>query len=241
MNLAIDIGNTRVKVGVFLEGELSAQGIWPDFSLERVETLAYNHPIKNVILSTVGPLEAEVTPWMEERFFFLQLTHHTQIPILNRYKTPETLGKDRLAAVIGAQVEFPGQNCLVIDAGTCITYDLLTADKTYHGGTIAPGIQMRLEAMHKMTAKLPLVERSPLGPIIGTSTTTALQNGAQWGALLEAKAFIDQCEEQYGSLQVIFTGGDASFFEKYLKRKIFVNQHLVLTGLNKILTYNAST
>ena len=178
---------------------------------------------------------------MEERFFFLQLTHHTQIPILNRYKTPETLGKDRLAAVIGAQVEFPGQNCLVIDAGTCITYDLLTADKTYHGGTIAPGIQMRLEAMHKMTAKLPLAERSPLGPIIGTSTTTALQNGAQWGALLEAKAFIDQCEEHYGSLQVIFTGGDAGFFEKHLKRKIFVNQHLVLTGLNKILTYNAST
>jgi type III pantothenate kinase len=143
-----------------------------------------------------------------------------------------------LAAVVGAYRFFPNQNCLVIDAGTCITYDLLTAEKEYLGGNIAPGIGLRMRAMHEFTAKLPLIERGEQDEIWGISTETALRNGGQYGAAYEMQGFIDACEAKFGRMQVVLTGGDADFFGKALKTKIFVHPNLVLWGLLEILNYN---
>ena len=129
----------------------------------------------------------------------------------------------------GAYQMFPVENCLIIDAGTCITYDILQANGTYIGGNISPGLKMRLRAMHQFTANLPLIEPGPMDSWVGKSTETALRNGAQLGVLNEIEGYIAKSREEWGQINVILTGGDAAFFAKSLKSKIFVNHHLVLT------------
>ena len=170
---------------------------------------------------------------------FLELGPATPLPIDNRYRSPETLGKDRLAAVVGAYQLFPGASCLIVDAGSCITFDLLEGGGIYRGGNIAPGIAMRLRAMHAFTARLPAVpvDAGDTG-WLGDTTESAMRRGAQLGAALEIEGYIALCSAQIGRINVILTGGDADFLAKKLKSKIFVNHHLVLRGLNKILNYN---
>lgn len=241
VNLTIDIGNTRTKLGLFDREDLVEKQYLDGTALPEIIRYATNHRVRNVILSTVGShIDASWEAELNRNFFYLQLNHQTPLPIKNAYGTPETLGKDRLAAIVGAWQLYPGENCLVIDAGTCITYDLLQAGGTYLGGNISPGLNMRFRAMHEFTARLPLVQREvEIDNAIGQSTLTAMRNGGQLGMSLEIEGFIRLFREQFGSLQVILTGGDAEFFAKVLKSKIFVNPDLVLRGLNKILTYNA--
>ncbi|PHN05681.1 type III pantothenate kinase [Flavilitoribacter nigricans] len=240
MNLTIDIGNTRSKLGLFKDHQLVEQSFWTSYSVEDIISHATNHQVKNIILSTVGkPIEPSWEAKLANHFYYLQLDHQTPLPIKNAYGTPTTLGKDRLAAIVGAWQLYPGENCLVIDAGTCITYDLLDAEGTYRGGNISPGLAMRFRAMHEFTARLPLVASGEIDNAIGQSTETAMRNGGQLGTVLELEGFIRLFSSQFGELRVILTGGDAEFFAKVLKSKIFVNPDLVLRGLNKILTYNA--
>jgi type III pantothenate kinase len=172
-------------------------------------------------------------------FHMLELTHLTPLPFENQYETPETLGKDRLAAVAGAHFLFPQKNCLVVDCGTCIKYDMLTAEGAYRGGNIAPGAQMRIAAMHHFTARLPEVEMKMPADFTGRSTKTALQNGALRGAALEIEGFVNLFEKKYDSLNVILTGGDAAFFQAYLDIKNLIPEpELTLFGLNHILNFN---
>lgn len=239
MNLAIDIGNSRIKLGVFRESELVEKYIWETWTLEKIKNLATNQNVKNVIFSNVGRnMPEEIAHFLRQHFFCIELNTQTPLPIQNTYKTPETLGKDRLAAVVGAFETFPNQNCLIIDAGTCITYDLLRDDGVFLGGNIAPGLEMRLKAMHHFTANLPLLEVGTTEKMIGYSTESAMRNGAQWGIILEIEGFIDWCRSEMGDINVILTGGSVDFFVKNLKSQIFVNPNLVLQGLNKILNYN---
>jgi type III pantothenate kinase len=240
MNLAIDIGNTRIKTGRFDGERLLAQQTWENWTAAQLCDWVTNQNAQNVILSTVaGPTDPAVLECLQAFDHFLELGPATPLPIVNRYRTPETLGKDRLAAVVGAFQQFPNAHCLVIDAGTCITYDLLDDAGIYPGGNIAPGIAMRLRAMHAFTARLPAVQ--PAGDDegwLGDTTETAMRRGAQMGAALEIEGYIALCRSRIGRINVILTGGDADFLAKKLKSKIFVNHHLVLMGLNKILNYN---
>lgn len=243
-NLAIDVGNTRTKLGVFSGHSLLLQEqVSSEEAAAKILSLSTNHSAENIILSSVaGTFSASEVNRLRQGCRWLVLDERTPLPIQNRYRTPATLGKDRLAAVVGAWAAFSQQTCLVIDAGTCITYDLLLDNGDYLGGNIAPGLHMRLRAMHTFTARLPEVDVLDIlsGDYwLGGSTTEAMQNGAQAGALLEVEGWISYCEREFGVLNVIFTGGDADFFAKHLKRKIFVNQNLVLEGLNEILIYNA--
>jgi type III pantothenate kinase len=238
-NLIIDIGNSRTKYGLFVGDDLESEGVFTGDPTVDLLHLAYNQKVKRIIISSTGMHVEPIQRALGADFRILVLDHRTPLPFRVDYLTPETLGRDRLAAVAGAQHLFPGQPCLVIDAGTCITYDLLTAEGIHLGGNIAPGVRMRLQAMHAFTARLPEVEPGAWSDLAGNTTETALRNGAQWGARFELEGYIRAWEEKFPDLKVLVTGGDALFFEKIVKREIFVNSHLVLIGLNQILNYNA--
>lgn len=239
-NLVIDIGNSRTKAAIFRHGALLEHFVWEACSKEHISAALANHSAQNVILSVVGPAPDETFKrWLSAQVdVLLELDHRTPLPFRNAYATPHTLGKDRLAAVAGAWARFPGQNCLVIDAGTCITYDVLTAEGVYLGGNISPGIQMRFKAMHAFTASLPLVEAREAEQLIGQSTETAMRHGVMWGALWEMEGMIAAVQNQWPRLNVLLTGGDRVYFEKNLKTRIFAHSDLVLEGLNKILEYH---
>ncbi len=241
MNLCIDIGNTRSKYAVFDQDKLIKYGIWTTCNVSILRKIQIAYPaIQRIIISTVTLLgksiQNEIKKYPDR---YLLFDHTTPVPIQNRYKSPKTLGRDRLAAVVGANAQFPKRACLVIDAGTCIKYDYISPKSVYKGGSIHPGMLMRLDAMHHFTAKLPLVEPFEYKGIIGVDTESAILTGAQIGALSEIQGMISLYVEKYGRIKVIITGGDANFFAKRLKRKIFVSPNLVLIGLNNILNFNS--
>ena len=239
MNLIIDIGNTRTKLGIFGKDKLIRKGILEKgWGVKELKAFVAERKIENVAVSSVAGLDVKAEKFLKNYKSYLKLSAITPIPIENSYKSPNTLGNDRLAAVIGAHYLYPGKGCLVIDAGTCITYDFISAAGVYEGGNISPGIDMRLKAMHTFTASLPLVERKNLVSPIGKDTKTSILTGGQLGALLEMEGFIKLYKAKFALLNVILTGGDAEYFANKMKTKIFVNSNLVLVGLNEILKYN---
>ena len=154
------------------------------------------------------------------------------------YETPETLGKDRLAAVVGASFLKPGKDILVIDAGTAITYDFINSKKQYLGGNIAPGINLRLRSLHEFTQRLPLVQVNSESPLLGVDTNSALVSGALYGIVFEIDGYISTLKIKYPQLSVFLTGGSTFYFDTKLKSPIFAEKNLVLIGLNRILQYN---
>jgi type III pantothenate kinase len=233
----MDIGNTRTKLGIFHGKNLIEQQVWKDWSLKELLDLCDAQAVSKIMVSSVASTEMQ---WLEQisvRYDVVELTHETALPFKNAYKTPHTLGKDRLAAIAGAHALYGGSDCLVVDCGTCIKYDLLEADGTYRGGNIAPGADMRQKAMHHFTARLPQVPMAMPENPVGDSTETALQNGAFLGAALEIEGFIRLFEEKTTELHVILTGGDAIFFEPYIRvSKRTSEANLTLIGLNHILS-----
>jgi type III pantothenate kinase len=210
-------------------------------TVNHVRMLQEEHPqLKRVILSSVKPYSDELKQYLSENFEqFLELDHQTEIPIGNLYQTPETLGKDRIAAAVGANELFPDQNLLVIDAGTAITFDLISEKNEFIGGNISPGLEMRFKALNQFTGSLPLLNRSNDFNGIGQNTNEAIQAGVQNGIIYEISQTIETFNRNYQNLQIIMTGGDSIFFDKKLNYTIFVNFNLTLIGLNRILEHNA--
>ena len=253
-SIAIDIGNTRTKAALFVGGEMAKKEVWDRPSVEAISKLAYNQNVKNAILSSTANVPQAFEQYLRDQFFYVRLETETPLPISVVYETLHTLGKDRIAAAAGADALYPDESALIIDAGTCITMDVVTANGEFIGGNISPGVEMRLKAMHHFTAKLPKVERgqetggigqgntlypnASIPSFLGDSTENAIRNGAELGALLEVTAFMEKCRRRFKPLKVILTGGDADFFVKNIKTKIFANPNLVLIGLNKILQHN---
>lgn len=237
MNLVVDYGNTSAKVGIFDHHTLIEKNVF-------TETSAFQHFLQNfsgefIILSSVSAdANVLISSIKIPRQKIFILDHTLPLPVANCYATPATLGVDRIAAVCGAYQLFPKTNCLVIDAGTCVTYEFIDADAMYRGGSISPGLRMRLQAMHTFTARLPLVEFNHEIDLTGNSTETCLQSGAFYGLLEELNGIIRRYQEKYADLKVILCGGDAPFFENKLKGSIFAIPELVLYGLNSILRHN---
>ncbi|MEN6452800.1 MAG: type III pantothenate kinase [Prolixibacteraceae bacterium] len=240
MNLVIDIGNTRIKLAVFNDDDLMFNVPLDELKVNDLQLLLDEYPqLNKAILSSVRNYPDEIHRFLSSSFgLFIEFTPLTPIPIANLYKTPETLGMDRLAAVIGASCFFPGENILVIDAGTAVTYDLITKNNEYLGGNISPGLGIRFKALSQFTAKLPLVTPQMEFQAMGKDTESAIRAGVQLGLLFEAEQTIQYFNTIYANLKVIFTGGDAEFFDKNLKNTIFVQFNLALFGLNKVLEYN---
>lgn len=233
MNAVIDIGNTQIKVGVFtLSNPLSVSVISPNQLLEFVKT----NKIKRALISNVSQSSKFLAQLKNVLQHLVLFTHEIPIPISSNYATLQTLGVDRLAACVGAR-KYTKENVLVIDAGTCITFDVLTKENVHLGGIISPGIQMRLKAMHTFTRNLPLVGAKPT-PLLGNSTEKCLQSGAVNGTFSEIKGLIQQFLEQYEDLCIIIGGGDAEFFDKNLELDTFVVPNLAIEGLHTIFNYN---
>ena len=239
MNLAIDIGNTRRKTGLFNGTGLLETQVITDWSLDYLIGYCNQAGVRNIIVSSVAAPDYILNKALAQYFDTLELTHETPLPFKSKYTTPQTLGKDRLAAVAGAQALLPRQHSLVVDCGTCIKYELLTQTGEYLGGNIAPGAIMRTKAMQHFTARLPEVNLQVPASIIGISTETALQNGAFMGAALEIGGFVALFQKMLHPLNVILTGGDAAFFQPLLNiAHLTIEPHLTLYGLNNILIFN---
>ncbi len=240
MNLVIDIGNSRTKTAIFSESRLVGSFIYEELSSVHLTDLTNKYPeIDKVILSSVSTVSKTLLSRLKSGFaFFLELNHLTPVPLQINYRTPETLGLDRVAAAIGATVLFPGKDLLVIDTGTAVTFDLVERNGTFAGGNISPGLRSRFRALHEFTKKLPLVEESDDCPILGSTTEEAIRSGVVNGMILEIDGTIGLLKNKLPELQPVLTGGDAHFFERRLKSPIFVKFEITLIGLNRILEYN---
>lgn len=240
MNLVIDIGNTRIKLALFNDHDLMLNVPLDELKANQLQLLLDEHPrLNKAILSSVRDYPDEIRKFLSSSFHqFIEFNHQTPVPIINRYKTPESLGSDRLAAAIGASCLFPCEDLLVIDAGTAITYDLVTKNNEYLGGNISPGLETRFKALHHFTGNLPLVAPRMEFQPLGRDTESAIIAGVQQGLIFEAEQTISYFNTIYKNLKVILTGGDAGFFDKNLKNAIFVQFNLALFGLNKVLEYN---
>jgi type III pantothenate kinase len=236
MNIAVDYGNTSAKVGIFRDGQLQDKRLFQDPAALR--TFLESYHAENVIVSSVSHPAEDVLSWSVARGEKIALSHQLPLPIKILYTTPQTLGVDRIAAVCGAVEIFPNQDCLVIDAGTCITYEFVDQRENYYGGGIAPGIAMRFEAMHHFTSRLPLVHPILLPPLVGDSTETSMQSGVINGVRAEVEGIIQKYFDQYPGIKTILCGGDAAYFENQFKQPLFVSPDLVLIGLNKILHHH---
>ena len=240
MNAVIDLGNTFAKIGWFEGNELLEMQRKIPFG--QINALLLAQLPQNALFSSTSHntqpfadalVAAGCSAW--------QLNADLPVPIGKDYETPETLGPDRVAAAVGATVLFPNENCVVIDMGTCVTYDWVSADAVFHGGLISPGLRIRFEAMHTFTKKLPLVEADGFPPLNGKNTRQAMQSGAVNGLLAEVEGIIARYRFERGDCRVLLCGGDATFFESQLKKSIFAVPNLVLIGLNRILQYNVSS
>lgn len=243
--MVIDIGNSLTKTAVFNEYELASFSSFEKFSMNALNALCFGNPsVKNSILSSVIEHDKEIPGFLKNRHHFIELSSETRIPIENLYDSPQTLGKDRLVAAVGANSLFDKQNVLAIDAGTCIKYDFVNHKNQYMGGGISPGIEMRFKALNTFTGKLPLLTYQYMDKLIGRNTDESILSGVMNGAAEEVKGIIKRYERQYPGMKIIFTGGYLKFFEKIFNipgggnSNLFTDPFLVLKGLNRILMYN---
>ena len=239
MNLIIDAGNTRVKVAVFEKNTLiNVVSVEREVFLSEIEKKIKKYKIEDGILSSVSFISEKMIQTLQNLINLTVLSSLTNVPFINLYETPKTLGVDRIALVTGAVIKYSKKNVLVIDAGTCITYDFVNAQLEYLGGAISPGIEMKYKALHNYTNKLPVLEKKVPKNFIGNNTNESIHSGVVNGVIAELDGVINQYKKKYSDLTVVLTGGDTNFLAKQLKSSIFANQNFLLDGLNEILIFN---
>ena len=240
MNLIIDAGNTAIKLAVFNKDNLLFdESLEAPRLIERVKTVfrAYSD-ISSAIVSASGSLDQTTIEALTVFCKVYILDHTFKIPYKNSYATPKTLGVDRIALATAAFYHNPRANTLVVDAGTCVTYDMVSANGEYLGGSISPGLRMRYIALHNQTSKLPLLELNAPLDLIGNSTASSIHSGVVNGILAEIDGVIERYQSRFEDLTVILTGGDTLFLSKRLKNTIFADSKFLLVGLNFLLEYN---
>ena len=239
MLLTIDVGNSRIKVAVFEHNKQVDFFIFEtNEALKNFKNIFKKYSnLQKIILSSVGKLDEDVVNFIQNQFQTEIITHKSKFPFINLYATPETLGIDRMVLAAGAALMYPNQNRLIIDAGTCITYDFVNAEDQYLGGAISPGIKIRYKSLNNYTSKLPLLSISEDFEIIGNSTKSAIHSGVINGVIFEIEGFISQYSLKNQDLTIILTGGDAEFLAKRLKSTIFANSNFLLESLNLLSLY----
>ena len=237
-NLVVDIGNTSTKI-ILVENEE-----WKDIhrfsTWNEIKEFSTKYTTIPTIISSVK--NKEFTQKVASLFSkVVVLNHQTKLPIVNAYKTPKTLGNDRLANAVAANAIYPNQNSLIIDVGTCLKFDFVNAQSVYVGGSISLGFSMRYKALHTLTDNLPLYHNETTNNWIGNDTKSSITAGVYQGMLAEIKQFITLYESKFSQLNIILTGGDLSYFkneELSQKNSIFADPLLTAKGLKVILDYN---
>ena len=243
MNLVLDLGNTYGKIAVCDHNKVVEAATYEKITSREISYFHIRYSgLEGAIVSSVVNYSREIIDYLSNLYSTcIELNHSTPIPLENKYNTPDTLGYDRIAAAVGAYTICPGKNVLVIDAGTAITYDIVTSRGEYMGGNISQGVDIRFKSLNKYTSRLPNLERpEERPPLVGSSTNEAIQSGIINGLLFEMDGFIGAFSKKYPKLQVVLTGGDAKYFVGKLKSTIFVDPNLNLIGLNRILEHNAN-
>lgn len=243
MNLVVDVGNTLVKLAVFNgKNQVFKKTVLKsdfdkalDFILDEFTT------INKAVLCVVGAFSEKSRAKLEKKFSVFTITPAIKLPFKSDYATPETLGYDRIALVSTAANQYPNKSVLIIDVGTCITYDFLNSEGVYKGGAISPGIDMRYKALNQFTEKLPLLDANMPQNLIGNSTQTSIHSGVINGVIFEVDGIINAYKQDYQDLTVILTGGNAHFLRDRLKNSIFANPNFLLEGLNYLLEQNQNT
>jgi type III pantothenate kinase len=239
MILTVDVGNTRIKAAVF-EGDILLQHFV--FVKEEIQKNIKNilktfTNTAHLVVASVGNVEKESFLEFEKEVKVHFVSHNDRFPYVNGYETPQTLGIDRMVLAAGATLQFPGQNRLVIDAGTCVTFDFINERDEYLGGAIAPGLQLRYKSLHDFTAKLPLLSLESPKDVVGRSTTESIHSGVVNGLVYEIDGFIDEYRAICSNFIIILTGGDTEFLAKRLKNTIFANSNFLLESLNQTFQY----
>lgn len=239
MLLAIDIGNSYIKCAVFEQNTLLNKFIFKQDEAQKnfKKILKKYEKVSNGVISSVANLDETTISYLKKNINLLEISNKTPFPFSNNYKTKETLGIDRLVLSAGAVLSFKNQNRLIIDAGTCITYDYVDSNNVYQGGAISPGLSLRYNSLNTYTAKLPLLENKEIDFLIGKSTSESIYSGVINGVINEIDGFITQYKELNKDLTIILTGGDAVFLAKSLKNTIFANSNFLLESLNNLYTY----
>ncbi len=241
MNLCIDQGNSCTKIGIFDTGKLIDDKLYKHFALDDLMGLFKDFPIEQCILSSVIDTdEMQVAFIRQHTGKFIRLDHTVPLPIDNLYKTPHTLGNDRLAAVVGANFLYPDRNLLIVDIGSAITYDVVNDKNQYVGGNIAPGVKMRINALHDHTERLPLIniKEHTEWKLIGQNTEEAIAGGVMNGIVFEIEGYHKLLCRSYSNVLTFLTGGNLYYFQNRLKITTFADIFLVLIGLNRILEFN---
>jgi len=239
MNLIIDIGNTKIKIAVFKKDKIIyTESFTEEIFTSKIMEIINTYNCVNAIISLVGSIKKASLKKLHSKINLLELHYKTKVPFKNKYATPKTLGVDRIALASEAISKYPNKNVLVIDAGTCITYDFINSKGYYLGGSISPGIQMRYKSLHTFTKKLPLLKLQYINQLYGNSTETSIHLGVINGIINEIDSTINTYKEKNKNLTVVLTGGEANFLANKVKNSIFANPKFLLEGLNTILTYN---
>ncbi|MDR1345857.1 MAG: type III pantothenate kinase [Bacteroidales bacterium] len=240
MDLIIDVGNNRQKVAVFdAAGEMVAMQIYKSLNMEDIIDIFYVYNIRRSILSSVIGCNVELERFLQLSSEYHRFTHNSKLPVQLCYATPQTLGLDRIACAVAAHQLYDHHSSLIVQAGTCLVFDFIDSDGNYYGGSISPGLNMRLAALHQHTANLPLIPLEKIDYFLGRTTQQSIKSGVINGTIYEIEGFIKNYQSRYNGLKVLITGGDGEFLQKSVKDSIFVGSNFVLKGLHKILQLNA--
>ena len=239
MILVVDVGNTRIKAAVFEDDILVQNFVFVKEELEKniKNILKIFINISHLVVSSVGNIEKQSFLEFKNEVEVHFVSHNDAFPFVNEYETPQTLGIDRMVLAAGATLQFPGQNRLVVDAGTCITFDFINESDKYLGGAIAPGLQLRYKSLHDFTAKLPLLTLESPRAMVGKSTIESIHSGVVNGLVYEIDGFIDEYRAISSNFIIILTGGDTDFLAKRLKNTIFANSNFLLESLYQTFQY----
>ncbi|HEY8689031.1 MAG TPA: type III pantothenate kinase [Chitinophagaceae bacterium] len=239
--LCFDFGNTLLKCAVFDESSIREIIILDNDNDETMEALVKKYQPQKTILSSVIEHNPDLEKILSASSRFHKLSHLTKLPFSTPVGKPETIGADRLALSAAAVYFYPKKNNLVIGLGSCITYNFINKHDQFLGGSISPGMEMRFRSLHTFTAKLPLIKPDWNFPLIGYDTKTNILSGVVLGMAMEMDGIIELYAEKFSNFNVLLTGGDAPYFARHIKSKIFADPQLIFKGLYAISEYNDDT
>jgi len=240
MNLIFDFGNSLTKYFFIQDDKVIERGSFTSSKFdENILHVKNKGKIEKLIYSSViDDKGKELSDVFEKTIIISLKDENLTLPFTNQYKS-ETLGEDRVALVSAGLNLYPNKDLLIIDVGTCITYDLVSSNKEYVGGSISPGFNLRYNSLNDYTSNLPKLYPMPMESIIGQSTEEHIHSGIYNGIIGEINYNIARHRDDLANIETIISGGGSNFLLNKIKNVIFADQDFLAYGLNHILQTNS--